>query len=78
MYGLGNWGEASEHVGTKTKTQCFGHYMTTYMNSICSPLPVSPSCAMSSILMMFSFGCIGNCSIRTLYGVPELLLSILV
>ncbi|XP_024363193.1 transcriptional adapter ADA2 isoform X3 [Physcomitrium patens] len=39
MYGLGNWGEASEHVGTKTKTQCFGHYMTTYMNSICSPLP---------------------------------------
>lgn len=41
MYGLGNWGEVSEHVGTKTKTQCYDHYMTTYMNSICSPLPVS-------------------------------------
>lgn len=39
MYGLGNWGEVSEHVGTKTKTQCYDHYMATYMNSICSPLP---------------------------------------
>lgn len=41
MYGLGNWVEVSEHVGTKTKTQCYDHYMTTYMNSVCSPLPVS-------------------------------------
>lgn len=41
MYGLGNWVEVSEHVGTKTKAQCYDHYMTTYMNSVCSPLPVS-------------------------------------
>jgi hypothetical protein len=40
MYGLGNWGEVAEHVGTKSKTLCFDHYMTTYMNSTCSPLPV--------------------------------------
>ncbi|CAK9865514.1 unnamed protein product [Sphagnum jensenii] len=39
MYGLGNWGEVAEHVGTKSKTLCFDHYMTTYMNSTCSPLP---------------------------------------
>lgn len=39
MYGLGNWVEVSEHVGTKTKTHCYDHYMNTYMNSVCSPLP---------------------------------------
>lgn len=40
MYGLGNWGEVSEHVGTKNRTECYEHYMEAYMNSPFSPLPV--------------------------------------
>ncbi|KAJ3669481.1 hypothetical protein LUZ60_011431 [Juncus effusus] len=39
MYGLGNWTEVAEHVGTKNKDQCIEHYDTAYMNSPCYPLP---------------------------------------
>ncbi|XP_006651826.2 transcriptional adapter ADA2 [Oryza brachyantha] len=39
MYGLGNWAEVAEHVGTKGKAQCIDHYTTAYMNSPCYPLP---------------------------------------
>ncbi|KAF8414247.1 hypothetical protein HHK36_002247 [Tetracentron sinense] len=39
MYGLGNWAEVAEHVGTKSKLQCVDHYTNTYMNSPCFPLP---------------------------------------
>ncbi|ONK67434.1 uncharacterized protein A4U43_C06F20210 [Asparagus officinalis] len=39
MYGLGNWAEIAEHVGTKSKLQCIDHYTTAYMNSPCYPLP---------------------------------------
>ncbi|CAN6484974.1 unnamed protein product [Victoria cruziana] len=39
MYGLGNWAEVAEHVGTKTKAQCIDHYNTAYVNSPCFPLP---------------------------------------
>ncbi|GFZ05218.1 similar to ADA2 2B [Actinidia rufa] len=39
MYGLGNWNEVAEHVGTKNKTQCIDHYNVIYMNSPCFPLP---------------------------------------
>lgn len=39
MYGLGNWAEVADHVGTKTKSQCYDHYMMAYMNSPCYPLP---------------------------------------
>ncbi|GLJ49285.1 hypothetical protein SUGI_1041620 [Cryptomeria japonica] len=39
MYGLGNWGVVAEHVGTKTKVQCYDHYMKAYINSPCYPLP---------------------------------------
>jgi hypothetical protein len=41
MYGLGNWLEVAEHVGTKSKLQCIDHYTTAYMNSPCYPLPVT-------------------------------------
>ncbi len=46
MYGLGNWGEISEHVGTtKTPEACKEHYFTYYINCSSTPLPVSiPSC----------------------------------
>ncbi|GER48270.1 transcriptional adapter ADA2 [Striga asiatica] len=39
MYGLGNWNEVAEHVGTKNKSQCIDHYDKIYMNSQCFPLP---------------------------------------
>ncbi|AQK62817.1 transcriptional adapter ADA2 isoform X1 [Zea mays] len=39
MYGLGNWLEVAEHVGTKSKLQCIDHYTSAYMNSPCYPLP---------------------------------------
>lgn len=39
MYGLGNWTEVAEHVGTKSKSLCIDHYNTIYMNSTCFPLP---------------------------------------
>ncbi|KAJ6823699.1 transcriptional adapter ADA2 [Iris pallida] len=39
MYGLGNWAEVAEHVGTKNRAQCIDHYMTAYVNSPCYPFP---------------------------------------
>ncbi|KAL5987946.1 Transcriptional adapter ada2 [Asimina triloba] len=39
MYGLGNWAEVAEHVGTKSKAHCIDHYTTVYLNSPCYPLP---------------------------------------
>ncbi|KAJ6779126.1 TRANSCRIPTIONAL ADAPTER ADA2B [Salix koriyanagi] len=39
MYGLGNWAEVAEHVGTKNKETCIEHYNNIYMRSQCFPLP---------------------------------------
>ncbi|GLU20597.1 hypothetical protein SLE2022_367880 [Rubroshorea leprosula] len=39
MYGLGNWAEVAEHVGTKYKEQCIEHYTDVYLNSPFFPLP---------------------------------------
>ncbi|KAK9935870.1 hypothetical protein M0R45_012744 [Rubus argutus] len=39
MYGLGNWAEVAEHVGTKSKEQCIEHYTNVYLNSRYFPLP---------------------------------------
>ncbi|KAL5574902.1 hypothetical protein UlMin_016601 [Ulmus minor] len=39
MYGLGNWAEIAEHVGTKNKENCINHYTNVYMNSPLFPLP---------------------------------------
>jgi transcriptional adapter 2-alpha len=39
MYGMGNWTEIGDHVGTKSKEACIEHYNTAYMNSPCFPLP---------------------------------------
>ncbi|KAL8511390.1 hypothetical protein ACS0TY_017975 [Phlomoides rotata] len=39
MYGLANWNEVAEHVGTKNRSQCIEHYNKEYMNSTCFPLP---------------------------------------
>ncbi|CAI5984036.1 unnamed protein product [Closterium sp. NIES-65] len=39
MYGMGNWGEIAEHVGSKSKTQCHDHYLYDYLLSPTGPLP---------------------------------------
>ncbi|ESQ55805.1 hypothetical protein EUTSA_v10025039mg [Eutrema salsugineum] len=39
IYGLGNWAEVAEHVGTKSKEQCLEHYKNIYLNSPFFPLP---------------------------------------
>ncbi|KAB2012275.1 hypothetical protein ES319_D09G078100v1 [Gossypium barbadense] len=39
MYGLGNWAEVAEHVGTKSKEKCIDHYTNVYMKSPFFPLP---------------------------------------
>lgn len=39
MYGMGNWVEIGDHVGTKSKEVCIEHYKSAYMNSPCFPLP---------------------------------------
>lgn len=38
-HGFGNWTKVAEHVATKTKTQCYNHFMSCYMDSPCAPLP---------------------------------------
>ncbi|KAJ1921426.1 Transcriptional adapter ada2 [Mycoemilia scoparia] len=39
QFGMGNWAQAAEHVGTKTKEECEEHYLETYVNSEDWPLP---------------------------------------
>lgn len=55
MYGLGNWVEVAEHVGTKSKLQCIDHYTAVYMDSPCFPLPVRHFFSTSSLRSKFSF-----------------------
>jgi len=39
IYGLGNWGDVSDHVGTKLPPSCKDHYFKTYINVPTAPLP---------------------------------------
>ena len=39
IFGLSNWTDVSEHVGTKTKSQCQQHYVEEYVKSPVAPLP---------------------------------------
>lgn len=50
IYGPGNWQAVTEHVGSKSKDQCFGHWFSTYINHDACPLPRSlPEMAMIDI-----------------------------
>ena len=40
MYGIGNWVDCADHVGTKTKDECETHYFLIYFDSPTAPLPV--------------------------------------
>ncbi|ORX64646.1 hypothetical protein BCR32DRAFT_262051 [Anaeromyces robustus] len=39
QYGLGNWEQISENLGSKTKKECANHYMDIYVNSPKWPYP---------------------------------------
>ncbi|KAJ1785735.1 Transcriptional adapter ada2, partial [Coemansia sp. RSA 2399] len=39
QFGMGNWKDAAEHVGTKTKEDCERHYNDVYVASAAWPLP---------------------------------------
>lgn len=39
MYGLGNWSDIADHVGTKTLEQCRDHYIEHYVKSRQYPQP---------------------------------------
>ncbi|KAJ1719695.1 Transcriptional adapter ada2 [Coemansia erecta] len=39
QFGMGNWKDAAEHVGTRTKEECEQHYMEVYVGSDTWPLP---------------------------------------
>ncbi|KAJ2484763.1 Transcriptional adapter ada2 [Coemansia sp. RSA 2320] len=39
QFGMGNWKDAAEHVGTKTKEECEQHYNEVYVGSASWPLP---------------------------------------
>lgn len=40
MFGMGNWEQISEHIGTKTRLEVAEHYESVYENSDAWPLPV--------------------------------------
>ncbi|KAL6544689.1 hypothetical protein OROMI_023551 [Orobanche minor] len=52
MYGMGNWAEVAEHVGTKTKDVCVEHYRNAYLNSPYFPLPVRLLTELRSLLRL--------------------------
>ncbi|KAL6542949.1 hypothetical protein OROHE_010469 [Orobanche hederae] len=52
MYGMGNWAEVAEHVGTKTKDVCVEHYRNAYLNSPYFPLPVRLLTELHSLLRL--------------------------
>lgn len=38
-YGLGNWEDVADHVGTKTLAECRDHYFAAYIDTATCPLP---------------------------------------
>jgi len=50
-YGMGNWADISEAIGSKTLEETRDHYLTHYLDSQSSPLPASSS------FSAFSFPC---------------------
>jgi transcriptional adapter 2-alpha len=40
MYGIGNWSDISDHVGTKTGPQSKEHYFKIYIDIPTTPIPV--------------------------------------
>jgi len=39
-FGMGNWADISEQIGTKTTEETKSHYLKCYVESSCFPLPV--------------------------------------
>jgi len=40
-FGIGNWQDIADHVGSKSRDECEAHYLQVYVNSEKWPLPVS-------------------------------------
>jgi transcriptional adapter 2-alpha len=40
MFGMGNWEQISEHIGTKSKLEIAQHYERVYVQSDQWPVPV--------------------------------------
>ena len=40
-FGIGNWQDIADHVGSKSRDECEAHYLQVYVNSQTWPLPVS-------------------------------------
>lgn len=55
QYGLGNWQDVAEHVGTRYKEECEKHYLDTYINDRKSGKPCMP---VSLSLSQLSYGII--------------------
>ncbi|KAF2077523.1 hypothetical protein CYY_001141 [Polysphondylium violaceum] len=53
LYGLGNWNDVSENVGTKSAPECKTHYFTYYLNTTTSPLPDTSNVLTSSENVQF-------------------------
>lgn len=43
MYGVGNWRDVSEHIGSHSRQDCEEHYVEIYMKSSTKPLPAQLS-----------------------------------
>ena len=41
IFGIGNWEQISEHVGTKNKVECAEHYERVFISSQDWPFPVT-------------------------------------
>jgi transcriptional adapter 2-alpha len=44
MFGMGNWEQVADHVGTKTREECYDHYLAVFVQSEAWPAPVSLPC----------------------------------
>ena len=40
-FGIGNWQDIADHVGSKTREECEAHYLQVYVSSENWPMPVS-------------------------------------
>lgn len=40
IFGMGNWEQIAEHIGTKNQLECHQHYLDSYINSETWPIPV--------------------------------------
>eukprot|EP00002_Diphylleia_rotans_P027832 TRINITY_DN5598_c0_g1_i6.p1 TRINITY_DN5598_c0_g1~~TRINITY_DN5598_c0_g1_i6.p1 ORF type:complete len:363 (+),score=69.29 TRINITY_DN5598_c0_g1_i6:43-1131(+) len=73
-YGMGNWEDIADHIGTKDKEQCEQHYRNYYINSATAPLPDMSKCLAitnESLVVRNRFGEDKANRITPLFTAPE-------